>query len=175
VIEALDVFEVSATGTPMNNRTRVLSTKSTASRVPTDAELRAEAKRLGIEVPLSERELRRKCDEIALDVALGGEKPRKPEPPRQNDEVALKDLRRRCNRVELELALGEDPGALARRAKATELETSDAPSDAELRRKAAELGLPAQTTDYDAVRTATRDRMLALFAKFDRASPRGDR
>jgi hypothetical protein len=55
-----------------------------------------------------------------------------------------------------------------------ELETNAAPTDTELRRKAAELGLPAQT-DYDAVRTATRDRMLALFAKFDRASPRGDR
>ena len=56
VIEALDVFELSATATPMNNRTRVLSTKSTASRVPTDAELRAQAKRLGIEMPLSDRE-----------------------------------------------------------------------------------------------------------------------
>jgi Caudovirus prohead serine protease len=107
VIAALDVFEVSATATPMNNRTRVLSTKSTATRIPTDAELRAEAKRLGIEMPLSERELRRKCDEIALQVALGGERPMKAgPPPKRDDEPALRDLRRRCDRVRLEVALG---------------------------------------------------------------------
>jgi HK97 family phage prohead protease len=79
-----------------------------------------------------------------------------------------RDLRRRCNRVELELALGEDPGALARRAQATELETNVAPSDAELRRKAAELGLrapPRRPADYDAVRAATRDRMLNPLCK----------
>jgi HK97 family phage prohead protease len=105
-IRKLDVFEVSATPTPLNQGTRVLSTKSTAIRVPTDAELRAEARRLGIEMPLSNRQLRRRCDEIALEVALGGERPPKPEPPKQDEELALRDLRRRCDKSRLEVALG---------------------------------------------------------------------
>jgi uncharacterized protein len=71
----LDLFEVSIVPHPANPDTRVLSMKAAVPerRAPTDADLRQQAKALGIEPPLTRRQLRRRSDELALEHALGWE------------------------------------------------------------------------------------------------------
>jgi uncharacterized protein len=70
----LDLFEVSIVPHPANPDTRVLSMKAAVAerRVPTEAELRQQATALGIEPPLTRRQLRRRSDEIALDMRWAG-------------------------------------------------------------------------------------------------------
>jgi uncharacterized protein len=161
-ITELDVFEITATPTPMNNDTRVVSTKAMAEqRVPTLAELQAEARRLRLEPPLTRRELRRKCDDVALQAALGLE----PLPPRTAEgpdpaegKRALRALRRKSNDIALEAALGwEEPPRPA------ELE-STAPTLEALRGRAAELGLPVpkRRRTLNEVRRRARHHMLDL-------------
>src|SRR5215213_11060139 len=69
----IDLFEITICPGPANPETRFLSMKAVADRrIPTDAELRVQAKRLGLKPPLSRRELRQ-ADRIALEAALGFE------------------------------------------------------------------------------------------------------
>jgi HK97 family phage prohead protease len=106
-ITELDVLEVTATPTPMNNDTRVLSTKAVAEeKIPTDAELRAWAKRLGLEPPLSSRELRRRCAKTSLDAALGWDPAPRPAPEEPNSGPSEKELRRQAREVTLQAAMG---------------------------------------------------------------------
>jgi hypothetical protein len=105
----LDLFEISIAPHPANPDTRVLSMKAAVAerRVPTDAALRAQATELGIEPPLSRRQLRRRTDDIALQAALGFEPPPKREPARDDKSVPTeRELRRRSRELELEVALG---------------------------------------------------------------------
>jgi HK97 family phage prohead protease len=70
----LDLFEVSIVPHSANPDTRVLSMKAAVAErsVPSDAELRQQAKALGIGPPLTRRQLRRRSDEIALDMRWAG-------------------------------------------------------------------------------------------------------
>jgi HK97 family phage prohead protease len=158
-ITALDVFEITATPTPMNNDTRVLSTKAVAEhRAPTDAELRAEAKRLGIEPPLSRRELRRHSDDVALQAALGWEPPPDPTPATETGPTA-RELRRQCEAVALDAALGWEPPP------SPEPDEQSVPTADELRRRFAELGLsvpPSRSRDLKAVKVEARKRVLEV-------------
>jgi HK97 family phage prohead protease len=158
-ITELDVFEITATTTPMNNDTRVLSTKAVAEHgVPTDAELRAQAKALGIEPPLSRRELRRQCDKVAFDAALGFEPPPDPTPPAETGPTA-RELRRRADQVALDAALGWEP------LPSPEPDERSVPTADELRRRFAELGLsvpPSRSRDPKAVKLEARKRMLEV-------------
>jgi HK97 family phage prohead protease len=82
-LQELDLFEVSIVPHPANPQTRFLSLKAVAGRgVSTDAALRQQARALGIEPPLTRRQLRRRSDELALEHALGWQPPPKvtPEP-----------------------------------------------------------------------------------------------
>jgi HK97 family phage prohead protease len=102
----LDLFEISIVPSPANPQTRVLEMKSAA---------------------ITERELRRRSDEIALEAALGWEPLPTPTPA-----------------VPVVKAV---------------------PTDAELRHKAAELGLPLPPSrrirEFDAIKAEARDHMLA--------------
>ena len=55
----------------MHPAVRALSWKSTQAAVPSDAQLRKRAAALGITPPMSNRELRRHTDDVALEAALG--------------------------------------------------------------------------------------------------------
>jgi HK97 family phage prohead protease len=67
-----DLLEITVAPEPANPETRFLSLKAvTERRVPSDAELRQQAKALGLEPPLTRSQLRRRSDEIALEHALG--------------------------------------------------------------------------------------------------------
>jgi uncharacterized protein len=154
-LQEIDLFEVSIVPGPANFDTRVLSTKKVAGDIPTDAELRAWAKRLGLEPPLSSRELRRKCDDVALDTALEGQVlPPRPEVDHDAEERAARALRRQCDQVALDAALGfeEPPEPAEPDAKAT-------PTLEELRRKAAGLGLPPLPNSPGADLNALRHRI----------------
>lgn len=68
-IRKLDVFEVSATPAPMNNRTRVLSTKAVGEH----AHVRAEAQQHMLHlfdglVASHEDSLRKQCDDLAVEI-----------------------------------------------------------------------------------------------------------
>jgi HK97 family phage prohead protease len=110
VNELLDVelHEVSLVLSPANERARVLAIKDApAAAAPSDAALRAQATALGIEPPLSRRQLRRRSDDIALQAALGFQPPPKREPAPDDEAVPTeRELRRRSRQLELEAALG---------------------------------------------------------------------
>ena len=159
------MLEISATSTPMHPAVRALSWKSTQAAVPSDAKLRKRAAALGITPPMSNRELRRHTDDVALEAALG-EHPRhvtrRAEAAAAADTAAAKQnalesraLRKRCDDLRLEAALGGPAEALA------------PASDDALRRKAAELGHPAHTgqSDYEAVKAHERELMLNLLRR----------
>ena len=165
----LDLFEVSIVPHPANPDTRVLSMKAAVAerRVPTDADLRAQATALGIEPPLSRRQLRRRSDEIALEHALGWEPPPNvtPEPAKSIPTAAQQ--RRQWDRLRLEL-LTDD---LDLEAIAAARDDPAAPTDAELREQAKALGLPVppprRPPDYTAVRAQARREMLTLLEQAD--------
>jgi HK97 family phage prohead protease len=78
VNELLDIelHEVSLVLNPANERARVLAIKDApAATVASDAALRQQARALGIEPPLTRRQLRRRSDELALEHALGWQPP----------------------------------------------------------------------------------------------------
>jgi HK97 family phage prohead protease len=109
----LDLYEISIVPHPANPETRILEMKSTV---------------------VAERDLRRRCDEIALEAALGWEP----------------------------ITASVDP----------EPEPKSVPTDTELRRLAAGLGLrlpprPTNECDYEAVRRESFDQMLALLTLSD--------
>ena len=88
----IDLFEITVAPGPANPETRFLNLKTAGDgRISTDAELRSEAKRLGVEPPPSGRELRRKSGEIALEAALGWRPP--PEASREPVGVRADDGR----------------------------------------------------------------------------------
>jgi len=171
-LREIDLYEITVCPGPCNPRTRFLSLKAAAAErtIPTDAELRAEAVRLGLELPLSNAELRRKCDRIQLEAALGFDPPPKREPePQRKSLPTTAELRREFDRLRVELAMdGID------RARADT--GPPVPTDAELRRKCAELGHPVPPSrrtapfDQDAARVKARDDILALFAAADEAN-----
>jgi hypothetical protein len=71
-LQELDLIEVSIVPHPANPQTRFLNLKAVAGRgVPTDAELRQQAKTLGLEPPLTRRQLRRRSDEMAPGTCVG--------------------------------------------------------------------------------------------------------
>jgi HK97 family phage prohead protease len=109
-LHELDLFEISIVPSPANPQTRILEMKSTAQ--------------------VEQRELRA--------------------------------LRRRCDVVELEVAIGWHPIPAPPEPKAKAV-----PTLAELRRQAAELGLPVpppRTRDPAGVRTRAREQMFALLS-----------
>jgi uncharacterized protein len=157
-LQEIDLFEISIVPSPANADTRILSMKAAERRIPTDAELRAEAKRLGIEPPPSRRELRRHSDDVALQAALGWEPPPDPTPPAETGPTA-RELRRQCEEVTLDAALGWEPPP------STEPDDGWVPTADELRRRLAELGLsvpPSRSRDLKAVRVEARKRMLEV-------------
>ena len=161
----LDLFEVSIVPHPANPDTRVLSMKAAVAerRLPTDAELRGQATALGIEPPLSRRQLRRRSDELALEQALGWQPPPEVTPEPAEFVPTAAQQRRRWDRLRLEL-LTDDLDL-----EAIEVARDDpaAPTDAELREQAKALGLPVppprRQPDYSAVRAQARREMLTLF------------
>jgi hypothetical protein len=174
-LKEFDVFEVTASPTPMNNDTRVLGWKATAERrVPTNEELVAECKRLGLEIPLTQAELRRKSDELTLDVALGQPlkefraqaAKRAAEEPEKEPLPSEAELRRKSDDLMIEVALGRPLAELRERVDA-EPETPSTPTDAELRAKCKALGFavpaPHKGTriDLDAVRAEAKALMMA--------------
>lgn len=76
-IRQLDVFEVTATATPMNNGTRVLSTKieddDDPDRVPTEAELEREMLRLGLITSPANAEQYRHADSVGTGLTPNGD------------------------------------------------------------------------------------------------------
>ena len=76
-------------------------------RVPTDPELRVKAKRLGLEPPLSRRELRQAGERIALDAALGFEPAPKLDAAPTKAVPTRAELQRRHERLRLEVLTGE--------------------------------------------------------------------
>jgi HK97 family phage prohead protease len=167
VNELLDIelHEVSLVLSPANERARVLAIKDApAAAIPSDAALRQQAKALGIEPPLTRMQLRRRSDEIALEHALGWELPPKvtPEPAKSTPTAAQQ--RRQWDRLRLEL-LTDDLDLEATKAARDD---PAVPTQAELRRKSAELGFPLPSRrrpvsgpDFAAVRAEARDHMLA--------------
>jgi uncharacterized protein len=162
----LDLFEVSIVPHPANPDTRVLSMKAAVAerRIPSDAELRQQARALGIEPPLTRRQLRHRSDEIALEAALGWEPPPKVTPEPAESVPTAAQQRRRWDRLRLEL-LTDDLDL-----EAIEAARQDpaVPTEAELRRKSAELGFPlpprrrpVSGPDFAAVRNEAREHMLA--------------
>jgi HK97 family phage prohead protease len=73
------------------------------------------------------------------------------------------DLRRRCDELVLEAALGWEPLP----EPATPVEAKSVPTNGELRRKAAELGIAVPPTYLDKVRAESRDLMLVLLRGAD--------
>ena len=163
----LDLFEVSIVPHPANPDTRVLSMKAAVAerRVPTDADLRQQAKALGIEPPLTRRQLRLRSDEIALEHALGWQPPRKVTPEPAESVPTAGQQRRQWHRLRLELLTDDlDPEAIEAARDDPAL-----PTDAQLRERAKALGLavppprrhpklhrhegPSQAPNADALRT----------------------
>jgi hypothetical protein len=150
---------------PANERARVLAIKDApAAAVPSDAELRQQAKALGLEPPLTRRQLRRRSDEVALEHALGWEPPPQVTPEPAESVPTAAQQRRRWDRLRLEL-LTDDLDL-----EAIEAARDDpaVPTEAELRRKSAELGFPLRPrrravsgTDFAAVRDEASEHMLA--------------
>ena len=104
----IDLFEITVTPGPANRETRFLNMKAVADRrVPTDPELRVKAKRLGLEPPLSRRELRQAGERIALDAALGFEPAPKLDPEPTKAVPTRAELQRRHERLRLEVLTGE--------------------------------------------------------------------
>jgi HK97 family phage prohead protease len=168
----LDLFEVSIVPHPANPDTRVLSMKAavTERRVPTDADLRAQATALGIEPPLTRRQLRRRSDEIALEHALGWEPPSQVTPEPAQSVPTAAQQRQRWDQLRLEL-LTDD---LDLEAIEPAQDDPAVPTEAELRRKSAELGCPLRPrrralndADFAAVRNEARDHMLACLRGAD--------
>jgi uncharacterized protein len=161
----LDLFEVSIVPHPANPDTQVLSMKAAVAerRVPTDAALRQQAKTLGIEPPLTRRQVRRRSDEIALEHALGWQPPPQATPEPAKSVPTAAQQRRRWDRLRLELLTDDlDPEAIeaARQDPAV-------PTEAELRLKSAELGFPlpprrkpVSDPAFAAVRDEAREHML---------------
>jgi uncharacterized protein len=157
-LQEIDLFEISIVPSPANADTRILSMKAAERRIPTAAELRAEAKRLGIEPPPSRRELRRHSDKVALQAALRWEPAPDPTPPTETGPTA-RELRRQCEAVALDAALGWEPPP------SPELDERSVPTADELRRRLAELGLsapPCRSRDLKAVRVEARKRVLEI-------------
>jgi HK97 family phage prohead protease len=155
----LDLFEVSIVPHPANPDTRVLSMKAAVAerRVPTDAALRQQAKALGIEPPLTRRQLRRRSDEIALEHALGWEPPPKVTPEPAESVPTAAQQRREWDRLRLELQTDDldleaiEPGR----------DNPAVPTDAELREQAKALGLPVPPP-RKGTRERFRDDMIDL-------------
>jgi hypothetical protein len=170
VNELLDIelHEVSLVLSPANERARVLAIKDApATAVPSDAALRQQAKALGIEPPLTRRQLRRRSDEIALEHALGWQPPPKVTPEPAEAVPTAAQQRRQWDRLRLEL-LTDD---LDLEAIEAAREDPAAPTDAQLRAQAKALGLPVppprRHPDYTAVRAQARREMLTLFEQAD--------
>ena len=114
----LDLFEISIAPHPANPHTRILEMKSVAA------------------LERQQRDLRRRCDQIALEVALGWQPIPRPAEP----------------------------------------EAKAAPTEEEIRRRSAELGLPLpprRTADPDAIRVRARNQMFALLMFSDNGQPDG--
>jgi uncharacterized protein len=158
-LSEIDLFEISVVPHPANADTRVLSVKAVAeSSIPTEAELRAKARRLGIEPPPSRRELRRHADDVALQAALSWEPPPDPTPPTETGPTA-RELRRQSDAVALDAALGWEPPP------SPEPDEKSVPTADELKRRFAELGLsvPASgSRDLKAVKLEARKRVLEV-------------
>jgi hypothetical protein len=137
----LDLFEVSIVPHPANPDTRVLSMKTAAAegRVPTDADLRRQAKALGLEPPAHAQAATPplRGDRI-LEHALGWEPPPKVTPEPTKSVPTAAQQRRQYDRLRLEL-LTDD---LDLEAIEAAREDPAAPSDAALREQAKALGLP---------------------------------
>jgi uncharacterized protein len=165
----LDLFEVSIVPHPANPDTRVLSMKAAVveRRVPSDADLRQQAKALRLEPPLTRRQLRRRSDEIALQRALGWEPPPKVTPGPAKSVPTAAQQRRQWDRLRLEL-LTDD---LDLEAIEAARDHPAVPTDAELREQAKALGLPVppprRHPDYTAVKAQARREMLTLFEQAD--------
>jgi HK97 family phage prohead protease len=142
-LREIDLFEITVAPGPVNPETRFLSLKAVAERsVPTDAQLRAKAKALGVNPPMSTRQLRRHADDVRLEAALG-EHPRhftrraKAAATDAQHTLDSRALRKRCDDLRLELALGNDS-------------FTQPPTP------------PASRTPSPDLRTRVRDEMLAL-------------
>lgn len=135
-ITELDVFEITATPTPMNNDTRVLSTKATDGAPEDTDEKDTELQEVKTRLEKLEKALedltkkadetdkqpakagavdplRKQADALALEVASGGTDllptSRTPEPaPAREPELELKDLRDRTRDVMLQVLSGVD-------------------------------------------------------------------
>lgn len=106
-------------------------------RPVTDATLRAQAAALGIEAPLTRRQLRRRSDKIALEHALGWEPPPKVSPEPAKSIPTAAQQRQRWDRLRLEVLTDDlDPEAIE-----TARDDPATPTDAELREQAKALGL----------------------------------
>jgi hypothetical protein len=95
-IHRLDVFEVTATPTPMNNGTRVLSTKAVEDddnpdRVPTQAELERELIRLGIITAPTTADQYRQADPV-----LTGQGPNGHGETKSHDRIRTEERDRMC-------------------------------------------------------------------------------
>jgi hypothetical protein len=124
---------------PANERARVLAIKAApAAAVPSDAALRQQAKALGIEPPLTRRQLHRRSDEMALEHALAGRAPDRGDPRTPGVQPTAAQQRRQWDRLRLEL-LTDD---LDLEAIAAARDDPAGPTDAELREQAKALGLP---------------------------------
>jgi HK97 family phage prohead protease len=166
VNELLDIelHEVSLVLSPANERARVLAIKDApAAAVRSDAALRAQAKALGIEPPLTRRQLRRRSDEIALEHALGWEPPPQVTPEPAKPVPTAAQQRRRWDRLRLELVTDD----LDLEAIEAVRDDPAVPTDTELREQAKALGVPVppprRHPDYTAVRAQARREMLTLF------------
>jgi HK97 family phage prohead protease len=158
VNELLDIelHEVSLVLSPANERARVLAIKDAPVAVRSDAALRQQGRVLGIEPPLTRRQLRRRSDEVALEHALGWEPPPKLTPESAKSVPTAAQQRRQWDRLRLEL-LTDDLDL-----EAIEAARDDpaVPTDAELREQAKALGLPGppprRHPDYTALRAASQ-------------------
>ena len=163
----IDLFEITVAPGPANPETRFLSLKAAGQgRVPTDAELRALAKRLRVELPPSRGELRRRSENVALEAARGWQPPPKirPEPDAKSIPTAA-EQHRRLHRLRLGLLMGDhdlEPGREAAR---------PGPTDIQLREQARVLGIPVPRTrrqgDHAVIRAEARAQMLALLRYSD--------
>lgn len=117
-INELDVFEITATPTPMNNDTRVLAWKSAPTRssrpAPSSDQLHAQAKRAGVDLPMSARELRERAREIELDHLSGQTAAERTAAAKQANRheqelrKANRSTRRHADRLALEIAVGDN-------------------------------------------------------------------
>ena len=117
LLDELDLFEVSVTPGPANPETRFLSLKAALAvpvthPVPTNAELLAYAKRLGVEPPVPSSRLRRHGDDTAFAVALGetrGSLAKRVAEQPPSKAPNTREQRRRADDERLAMALGEAP------------------------------------------------------------------